>query len=80
MPATAAPAKASRSGLVPINELASGGENTDSDIVFELRNRGDTAVDLTGWQVFRCSAQGLRSNIGRTEGDLTGVVLEPRSF
>lgn len=60
-----------------INELANGGPTSDSDSFFELRNWGDEAVDLTGWQVFRCSAQGLRSNVGRTEGDFTGVVLHP---
>ena len=76
-PATAAPTDASSEGLVLINELANGGSRSDSDTFFELRNWGDTAVDLTGWQVFRCSTQGLRSNIGRTEGDLAGVVLEP---
>lgn len=73
-PAAAAPPS---TGLILINELANGGPRSDSDTFFELRNWGDTAVDLTGWQVFRCSAQGLRSNIGRPEGDLTGVVLAP---
>ncbi|MDO7883295.1 lamin tail domain-containing protein [Salinibacterium soli] len=60
-----------------INELANGGPRSDSDSFFELRNWGDEPVDLTGWQVFRCSAQGLRSNVGRTEGDLAGIVLQP---
>lgn len=77
VPAAAAPIDASGHGLVLINELANGGSRSDSDTFFELRNWGEQAVDLTGWQVFRCSAQGLRSNVGRTEGDLTGVVLEP---
>ena len=76
-PATAAPVAASGEGLVLINELANGGAGSDSDAFFELRNWGGSAVDLTGWQVFRCSAQGLRSNIGRPESDLTGVVLGP---
>jgi len=60
-----------------INELANGGPNSDSDTFFELRNWGDESVDLTGWHVYRCSVQGLRSNLGRAEADLTGVVLEP---
>ena len=60
-----------------INELANGGPGSDADSFFELRNWGSEPVDLTGWQVFRCSAQGLRSNVGRPEGDLTGIVLPP---
>ncbi len=60
-----------------INELANGGITSDSDGFVELRNWGSEPVDLTGWQVFRCSAQGLRSNVGRQEADLTGVVLAP---
>jgi len=64
-------------GLVLINELTNGGVGSDADTFFELRNFDDHAIDLTGWQVFRCSAQGLRSNVGRPEGDLTGIVLEP---
>ena len=72
-PANAAPGH----GSVLINELANGGSRSDSDSFFELRNWGNSAVDLTGWSVYRCSAQGLRSNVGRTEGELGGVVLEP---
>lgn len=60
-----------------INELANGGPDSDSDTFFELRNWGTESVDLTGWHVYRCSVQGLRSNLGRAEADLTGVTLEP---
>ena len=60
-----------------INELANGSASSDSDGFIELRNWGTESVDLTGWQVFRCSAQGLRSNVGRQEADLTGVMLAP---
>lgn len=76
---TAVPAAAASDGgpSILINELANGGERSESDSFFELRNWGDEPVDLTGWQVFRCSAQGLRSNVGRPEGDLTGIVLGP---
>ena len=76
-PAHAAPAAASSTGTVLINEFANGGSRSESDSFFELRNWGDAAVDLTGWSVYRCSEQGLRSNLGRTEGELSGVVLEP---
>ena len=62
---------------VLINEVANGGPESDSDGFFELRNWGDQPVDLTGWHVFRCSRQGLRSNVGRPETDLRGVILQP---
>ena len=68
---------ASSSGTILFNEVANGDSRSESNSFFELRNWGRSAVDLTGWSVYRCSEQGLRSNIGRTEGDLTGVVLEP---
>ncbi len=73
----AAPAQADDAPTILINELANGGPASSSDSFFELRNWGDEPVDLTGWHVFRCSAQGLRSNVGRPESDLTGVVLAP---
>ena len=66
------------SNHVLINELANGGPESDSDGFFELRNWGDEAIDLTGWHVFRCSWQGLRSNVGRPETDLRGVILAAR--
>ena len=72
-----ASAHASASGTILFNEVANGGSRSNSDSFFELRNWGARAVDLTGWSVYRCSEQGLRSNLGRTEGELTGVVLEP---
>lgn len=75
--ATPEPAAASEAPGVLINELANGGPESNSDSFFELRNWGAQPVDLTGWHVFRCSAQGLRSNVGRPEGDLDGVVLQP---
>jgi hypothetical protein len=64
-------------GRVVISEVAAGSSRSDADSFFELRNLDDHAVDLTGWQVFRCSAQGLRSNTSRPESDLSGIVLEP---
>jgi hypothetical protein len=77
-PALAAEAgPAATTGTVLINEVSNGGPRSDADGFFELRNWGDTAVDLTGWTVYRCSVQGLRANVGRPEGDLRGVVLQP---
>jgi hypothetical protein len=64
-------------GDILLNEVANGAPGSDSDTFFELRNWGRTAVDLSGWNVYRCSVQGLRSNVGRPEADLHGVVLEP---
>ena len=82
-PGAVSPAVAAAGADVPappgilINELSNGDADSDSDSFFELRNWGTEPVDLTGWQVFRCSAQGLRSNWGRRESDLTGIVLAP---
>lgn len=64
-------------GDVLINELANGGQRSDADGFVELRNWGDEPVDLSGWHLFRCSVMGLRSNVGRPEGDLSGIVLAP---
>lgn len=64
-------------GLVVINELAAGGPASDSDSFFELRNLGTEPADLSGWGVYRCSAQGLRANVGRAETDLDGAILAP---
>lgn len=74
---TGAASSASSSGRVLIDELANGGPRSASDGFVELRNHGRTAVRLDGWALFRCSAQGLRANAGRSEGDLTGHVLAP---
>ncbi|MEO8261623.1 MAG: lamin tail domain-containing protein [Pseudolysinimonas sp.] len=77
-PAAALQPDVTTAGLVLIDELANGDAESDSNSFVELRNWGDEAVDLTGWRLFRCSAQGLRSNVGRPESDLTGVILPPR--
>lgn len=71
------PASAASGATVLLNEIANGGPSSVSDSFFELRNWSDEPIDLTGWHVFRCSGQGLRSNVGRPESDLTGVVLQP---
>ncbi|WP_396642712.1 lamin tail domain-containing protein [Microbacterium sp.] len=75
--APTAPASASSEGRIVISEVAAGSSRSDADSFFELQNIDDHAVDLTGWQVFRCSAQGLRANFSRPESELRGVVLEP---
>jgi Lamin Tail Domain/Calcineurin-like phosphoesterase len=78
-PASAISPDVSTSGLVLIDELANGDSHSDSNTFVELRNWGDAAVDLTGWRLYRCNESGLRSNVGRTESDLTGIVLRPRA-
>lgn len=64
-----------QSGVL-INEVAGADSSSDSHSFFELRNWGTAAVDLTGWQVFRCNEMALRSNVSRVEGSLDGIVLE----
>ena len=68
---------AANEGRVVISEVAAGSSHSDADSFFELQNLDDHPVDLTGWQVFRCSAQGLRANYSRPESDLSGVILDP---
>ncbi|MDO8382473.1 MAG: lamin tail domain-containing protein [Microbacterium sp.] len=75
-PATV-PASVSSEGRIVISEVAAGSSRSDADSFFELQNIDDHAVDLTGWQVFRCSAQGLRANYSRPESEMKGLVLEP---
>lgn len=65
------------SPTILLNEATNGDAASDDDGFFELRNWGDEPVDLSGWEVYRCTAKGLRSNAGRIEGDLTGIVLGP---
>lgn len=81
-PASAAPGATSaavpaRPGDVVVNEIAAGGPRSPSDSFVELRNVSGHAVDLRGWVLYRCSAQGLRANVGRPEADLAGVALAP---
>ncbi|WP_170028528.1 lamin tail domain-containing protein [Diaminobutyricimonas aerilata] len=47
-----------RSSGVRIDEFAAYGSHGDGDDFVELRNTGDRAVDLDGWQLFRCTATG----------------------
>ena len=60
-----------------INELANGGPGSDADGFIELRNWGSETVDLGGWNLYRCSATGLRSNTGASEADFRGITLAP---
>jgi hypothetical protein len=62
---------------VLLNEFSNGDASSDANTFVELRNWGDTAVDLTGWHLYRCSLNGLRSNVGRPLARISGIVLEP---
>lgn len=75
--ATTEPPESDPTPLILINEFSNGGPESDDDSFFELRNWGDEPVDLTGWHIFRCSWQGLRSNGGRPEAELGGITLGP---
>lgn len=43
---------------VKITEVTNGGPGGTGDNFFELTNTGDSAVDVTGWQVYRCTGTG----------------------
>ena len=43
---------------VKITEVTNGGPGGTGDNFFELTNTGDNAVDVTGWQVYRCTGTG----------------------
>ncbi|WP_394552457.1 lamin tail domain-containing protein [Agromyces sp. MMS24-JH15] len=62
---------------VVIDEIANGTSRSSDDSFFELRNVSGTPVDLTGWDVYRCNALGLRPRLDAGEADLAGVVLAP---
>ena len=62
---------------VVISEIAAGhGDRGDASFV-ELQNVSDGPVDLTGWNLYRCNAEGLRSKRGNPDSDFSGVVLAP---
>lgn len=79
-PGAATPAAEHASGAgsgVVIDELANGDGRHGVFSFFELHNAGDRPVDLSGWNVYRCSAEGLRAGVGRPEASLEGLVLRP---
>lgn len=82
--APAAPAAAElpkpAAGIEPtvlLNEFSNGDAASDGHTFVELRNWGNATVDLTGWHLYRCSINGLRSNVGRPVARISGIVLEP---
>lgn len=62
---------------VIISEIAPGwGDRADASYV-ELRNVSAEPVDLTGWNLYRCSEEGLRSKRGAPDSEFSGLVLAP---
>lgn len=57
-PATAAEATAQQGGQVVISEIANGGPGGYHDNFIEIANWGDEPVDVSGWELFRCTGTG----------------------
>jgi len=57
-PAKAADAAAQPDGQVVISEIANGGPGGYHDNFIEVANWGDQPVDVTGWELFRCTGTG----------------------
>ncbi|MEH0147234.1 lamin tail domain-containing protein [Corynebacterium sp. Q4381] len=53
-----APSERRAPSSVKITEVANGGEGGAGDNFFEITNLGTEAVDVTGWQVYRCTGTG----------------------
>ena len=62
---------------VVINEIAASSSRSSADSFFELKNVSDEALDLSGWEIYRCGPTGLRAKRGVVETELSGVVLAP---
>ncbi len=70
-------------GTVSLVEVSPAGVRGSGSGFFELVNPGDRPVDLTGYAVFRCDEEGLRTRPSDPEADLGGVILaagERRAF
>jgi len=71
------------SGVV-ISELTNGGPNGYHDNFIEITNTSDEAVDVTGWDVYRCTGSGNRASGPQTtlEGEIEAgeIILLAREF
>ncbi|MEV4688645.1 lamin tail domain-containing protein [Microbacterium sp. LWH3-1.2] len=77
------PRGVSSTGAVTIDEVSPAGARGPASGFFELANPGDHPVDLTGYTVFHCDEEGLRSRPSDPEADLGGIILaagERRAF
>jgi 3',5'-cyclic AMP phosphodiesterase CpdA len=62
---------------VLVSELGNGGPAGSSDEVVEFANYGRSAVDISGWQFYRCFATGRTDNGALQAVFPFGTVLEP---
>jgi hypothetical protein len=62
---------------VIISEIAPGWGGRSEASFVELQNVSNSAVDLTGWNLYRCSEEGLRAKRGAPDSEFSGVVLAP---
>ncbi|MFC0196125.1 lamin tail domain-containing protein, partial [Microbacterium arthrosphaerae] len=62
-------------GRVVVSEIAPAGVRGGRDGFFELENPAGRPIDLTGFAVFRCDGEGVRTRLTDPEADLRGVVL-----
>ena len=53
-----ATANAQQTSGVVVSEIANGGPGGYHDNFIEIANWGDSPVDVTGWQLFRCTGTG----------------------
>src|SRR5690625_2930245 len=71
------------SGVV-ISELTNGGPNGYHDNFIEITNTSDEAVDVTGWDGYRCTGSGNRASGPQTtlEGEIEAgeIILLAREF
>ncbi len=62
---------------VIISEVAPGTADRAEASFVELTNVSSEPVDLSGWNLYRCTDEGLRAKRGVPDSDFSGVVLQP---
>src|SRR5690625_1934163 len=71
------------SGVV-VSVLTNGGPNGYHDNFIEITNTSDEAVDVSGWEVYRCTGGGSRASGSQTtlEGEIEAgeIILLAREF
>ncbi|HIY65290.1 MAG TPA: lamin tail domain-containing protein, partial [Candidatus Agrococcus pullicola] len=73
---TQTPSPAPSASDLRITEVTNGGTAGNGDNFVELANTGTSPIDLTGWQLFRCSGDG-RVHGGLRQFDFPAATLEP---
>ena len=64
-------------GEIFINEIASGSSHHAGDDFIELRNYGQQPVDISGWQLYKCSTTGIILDSYLQTTIEAGTILEP---